>query len=227
VNGRYLACRVLLAAGLFAAGANALALPMASEGRWMLMADAEPDLRGVALNHAVTRQDAFGVAAARQTSMKSSGMEHKRDWAAASYTRLVHRWNLPHAQANLWFVGLVGSARVHEAGPDNLGLWSPAVLADYETTRVYVGGGLQTLQTNRWQRHAAYLRTGFSFYEADYEETQPWLIVETKREYDGVEGRQAVTKSTVTPLLRLINRRWFVDVGGNRDGLRVNFMWIP
>jgi hypothetical protein len=211
--------------GLLASGA--MALPMGSDGRWMVMADFEPDAQELAANFAVTRQDAFGAAAARQSRTTPNGVDHSREWAAASYTRLIHRWNLPHAQANLWFVGLVGTARVHEAGDGQQTLWSPAVLADYETTRVYVGGGLRSLQAERWQRQSAYARAGFSFYEADYEETQPWLIVEAKREQDEVIGKSRVNKSSVTPMLRFINRRWFLEIGGNRDGARVNFMWSP
>jgi hypothetical protein len=214
------------AAGLLLAALlpTAQALPMGSEGRWMLMADVMPEGLEIGANHAVSRRDAFGVWAARSDASTPGGVVHRRDRLAASYTRLVQRWNLPDAQANLWFVGLAGTADVHDAGRRQ-GFWSPAVLADYETTRVYTGAGLRTERSSRWQRDEAYLKAGFSFYEVDYEETQPWLLLEVKRKRDGVDGRPAMTEDRVTPMLRLINRFWFLEVGGNRDGVRLNLMW--
>jgi len=64
-------------------------------------------------------------------------------------------------------------------------------------------------------------RAGFSFYEVDYEETQPWFIVEARRMRGLSEGIE------ITPILRLINKRYFVDFGVNnmKQG-RVNFMYI-
>jgi hypothetical protein len=78
--------------------------------------------------------------------------KHERESVGLTYTRLVHRWNLPHAQANLWFVGTVGQARGHGwAGSRRF--WSPAVMADYETTRIYFGGSLKALrQVTRRER---------------------------------------------------------------------------
>jgi len=58
-----------------------------------------------------------------------------------------------------------------------------------------------------------------SFYEVEYEETQPWLIIEAKR-----ERYSASAKDTITPMLRLIHKRYFVEVGRNRDGAMLNFV---
>ncbi len=197
----------------------------------MVMVDIEPDSRGVSANHAVTGRDALGFAIGRQSAAvvgPGAGVDGRpRDWIAGSYTRLLNRWNLPDAQANLWFVGQLGAARLPNAALGTQALWSPAVMADYETTRVYAGTGLHTLQTSGWQHHTAYARTGFSFYEADYEDTQPWFVVEAKREWDHLAGRPSSAKTSWTPMLRLVNRRWFVDAGGNRDGFRLNLMWSP
>lgn len=216
--------RLLAAVGVALTLPAAHALPMASDGRWMVMLDTMPDGWEVGANNALTRQDAIGLVVADATKTAPNGATHGRERIGASYTRLVHRWNLPHAQANLWFVGWAGRARIHDAGGDQ-DFWSPSVLADYETTRVYTAAGWRTERSSRWQRDKAYLKAGFSFYEADYEETQPWLILVAERERDGVEGRPRVTANSLYPMLRLINRAWFLEIGANRDGLRVNLMW--
>ena len=67
----------------------------------------------------------------------------------------------------------------------------------------------------------ASVRAGFSFYEVDYEETQPWLIVEARR------MRGLSEKIEVTPMLRLISNRYFVELGvSNTKQGRFNFMYI-
>ena len=67
----------------------------------------------------------------------------------------------------------------------------------------------------------AAVRAGFSFHEAEYDEVQPWFVVEARRMRglsDGVE---------VTPMLRIIAARAFVEIGANLDGqARLNFMYI-
>lgn len=54
---RRVAVTLLLTLGLLPC---ALALPMGSQGSWMLMADSTPDGRELALNYAFTRDDALG-----------------------------------------------------------------------------------------------------------------------------------------------------------------------
>ena len=200
----------------------ALALPMGSQGSWMLMADNSPDGRELALNYALTRHDALGLAVGRWDEMPHAGAPRKhalrREFAGLTYTRLLHRWNLPHAQANLWLLGAAGTARAQERqGRDGMG--GVSLLADYETTRVYTAAGVETMRTSRLRHDTGYARAGFSFYEVEYEEVQPWLILELKRERYNVH-----TKNSVTPMLRLIHRRYFVEFGGNRDGATLNFM---
>jgi hypothetical protein len=55
----------------------------------------------------------------------------------------------------------------------------------------------------------------------DYDEVQPWLIVEARRMRGLSDGTE------ITPMLRLIHKRYFVEFGVNnmRQG-RFNFMYI-
>jgi hypothetical protein len=209
-------------AGAWAPAAHAL--PMASEGAVMAMADLNSGgERDLAVNYAVTGRDAFGVMVARwQEPMLHAGLhaQHReREAAGLTYTRLVKRWNMPHAQANLWFVGSAGRAR-GEGWADERSYWSPAVMADFETTRLYLGAGIEPMRGTGLRHDALWVRAGFSFYEVDYEQVQPWFILEAKRTRYADEQR-----SVVTPTLRFIHRGLFVELGHNREGTQFNVMW--
>ena len=188
----------------------------------MVMGERYPDSYELSANYALTRNDALGVAYGSWEESARAGATGpqilKRDYTALTYTRLLHRWNLPHAQANLWFAGMLGSVRPSER-PDSDTLGALSLLADYETTRIYTGAGLEVMRASSIRHDTAYARAGFSFYEVEYEDTQPWLVVEVKR-----ERFSEVSKNSVTPMLRFINRRYFVEVGANRDGAVFSFM---
>jgi hypothetical protein len=63
-------------------------------------------------------------------------------------------------------------------------------------------------------------RLGFSFYEVDYDEIQPWFVVEARR------MRGLSDKTEITPMLRLVHNRYFVEAGVNNSRqLRFNFMY--
>lgn len=221
-------------AGLLAASAAApaVALPMASQGHWMVMGEAESGSRDLSANYALTSRDAFGFSVSRFQSPAhgAAGMRSSRDLSALTYTRLVHRWNLAHAQANLWFVGQAGRLEGDGLGAART-LLSPAVLADWETTRLYVGGGLEALRAGDWRRQSAYARTGFSLYEVEYEETQPWLLLEVRRDRERIPrpglAPHEVAKTEVMPMVRLIHRRWFLELGARSGSGHVSFMWVP
>lgn len=211
--------RVALAAAagaLWLTGGVAQALPMGSVDTWMVMGDFAARSSELAINYALTPRDALGAAVGRWRSEPEAG-GRRREFGALAYTRLLQRWNLPDAQANLWFVGLAGRLRGTDGSRT---LLSPAVLADYETTRVYVSGGLKTLSAGRTRQHTVYARAGFSFYEVDYDEVQPWLVAELKRQRDGV------AKTEAAAWLRLIHKRYFIEIGADDEGrARFNFMY--
>ena len=196
---------------------------MGSVDSWMVMGDLTRESRDLFANYALTPRDALGAGTARWDERGAGGGELRRDTAALTYTRLLTRWNLPHAQANLWWVAQAGQARADLPGGGRRGraFGALALLADYETTRVYAGAGLRPLRGGaglRWDQ--AWLRAGLSFYEAEYDEVQPWFVLETKRERGAFER-----KSLTTPMLRFIHRRFFVELGGNREGAILNFMF--
>lgn len=200
-----------------AVAASAQAGPMGFKDSTMAMGDLSPNWREAWLNHAVTPRDAFGAGG---VYMRSDNKRLTREFGELSYTRLLHRVNGEHSQANFWFIGGVGPVRGNDFAGSKTML-APGISADYETTRVYVSGALRLYRATGLQHDYASVRTGFSFYEVDYDEVQPWFIVEARR------MRGLSEKTEITPLLRLIHKSYFVELGINhmKQG-RFNFMYI-
>lgn len=213
------ACAVLTVATAVATAAHAA--PMGFKDSQMAMGDFSPNWRETWVNHAFTARDAIGAGA---LWMRSDDRERVRRAAEVTYTRLVSRWNMPEAQANVWFVGGLGVIRRSERGHDFGGtrtLVAPGLALDYETRRVYLAAFGRLYRASGLNHDFGSVRAGFSFWTVEYDQTQPWLILEARRMHalsDQIE---------VTPMLRLIHNRYFVELGANRDGdLRFNFMYI-
>jgi hypothetical protein len=206
-------------AGLLPIAAHAA--PMGFKDSWMSMGDFGPNWREIYANYAVTARDAFGVA---DTYMRADDHSRTVDLTDVTYTRLVQRWNLSDAQANVWFFAGLGEARLHDIPRGTTGtkaMASPGVQLDYETTRLYFAATTRSYRGQGVNHDFASVRAGFSFYETDYEETQPWLLIEARR------MRNLSDKTEITPMLRLVNKGYFVEAGVNNSRqARVNFMYI-
>ena len=210
-------CLVLLLSQYATAG------PMGFDGSFMAMGDFNNNWRESFINYAITPRDAFGVSA---TYMRSDDKSKTRTLEEFTYTRLLHRWNLPNSQANLWFMGGIGALqgedeRVGKNDNFNKTMFTPGVQFDYETTRVYLAATHRFYRASDINHDLSSVRAGFSFYESDYDKTQPWLILEARNMNDLSD------KIEVTPMLRLINKSFFVEAGMNADYKpRFNFMYI-
>jgi len=212
---------LLLSAVLLPVSQYAIAGPMGFDGSIMTMGDFNNNWREAFANYAVTPRDAFGVSA---TYMRSDDESKTRTLEEITYTRLLQRWNLPNAQANFWFVGGVGELQgKNEVNNDrfNRAVFTPGIQFDYETTRVYFQATHRLYRANDINHDFTSVRAGFSFYESEYDSTQPWLILEA-RNMNGLSD-----KVEITPMLRLINKRFFVEAGiNNASQPRFNFMYI-
>jgi hypothetical protein len=190
---------------------------------YMVMGDFNNNWREAFINYAVTTRDAFGVST---TYMRSDDKAKTRTLQEVTYTKLFHRWNMPHAQANLWVLAGVGALQVENEriGRDdrfNNIMITPGVQFDYETTRVYFQATHRLYRSSGINHDYNSVRAGFSFYESDYDKTQPWLIVEA-RNMNGLSD-----KVEVTPMLRLINKSFFLEAGVNNFAQpRFNFMYL-
>jgi hypothetical protein len=190
---------------------------MGFKDSWMAMGDAGPNWREAWVNYALTPRDAVGGGL---LYMRSDDKRKTRTLSELTYTRLLQRWNTKESQANMWLLGGIGSVEGNDFSNGKL-MWSPGAQFDYETTRVYVSAAARLYRANGINHDYGAMRAGFSFYEVDYEETQPWLIIEARR------MRGLSDKLEITPMLRLINKGYFVEAGiNNSRQWRVNFMYI-
>jgi hypothetical protein len=203
--------------------------PMGFAESYMSMGDFSTNWREAFVNYALTSKDAIGTEAVYMRSDNKLTTLHA---TGLTYTRLAKRWNMPEAQANVWLIGGLSTATGSEFSSTKT-LVSPGVQVDYETTRVYValqarayrttGGitGSGAGSTANINHDYISGRAGFSFFNVDYDEVQPWFIVEARR----MKGLS--DKTEITPMLRLIHNRYFVEAGVSTEKqARLNFMFI-
>jgi hypothetical protein len=201
--------------GAFAALAQAN--PMGFKDSAMAMGDFGANWREAWVNHAFTARDAVGVGA---VWMRSDDKRLTREFSEINYTRLVKRWNGEHSQANFWLVAGAGPVHGNDFGGSRTML-APGASFDWETTRLYFSAAARLYRATGIQHDFAALRAGFSLYEVDYDEVQPWFIVEARR----MQGLSERTEWT--PMLRLVHNRYFMEAGINADKqARFNFMYI-
>jgi hypothetical protein len=201
----------------FFIGNSALAGPMGFKDSTMFMEDFSSNWRDTWVNHAVTPHDAFGIGT---LYMRSDDKTLTRDMTELTYTRLLKRWNFPAAQLNIWLP--IGAGEIH--GNDFSGskmAFTPGLQMDFETQRIYFAANYRAYRADDINHDFSSVRGGFSFYETGYNETQPWLVVEARRMHDLSD------ETEITPMLRLINKRYFVELGySNMDETRFNIMYI-
>ena len=201
----------------------ATAGPMGFNESYMVMGDFNNNWRESFINYAITPRDAFGVSA---TYMRADDKTRSRTLEELTYTRLMQRWNMPHAQANLWFMGGIGAlqGQDEQIGNDrsfNKVMFTPGVQFDYETTRIYFAATHRFYRASDINHDYSALRAGFSFYEAEYDKTQPWFILEARY----MNGLSDMVE--ITPMLRFINKNFFIEAGVNNSREpRFNFMYI-
>lgn len=195
------------------------AAPMGFEGSVMTMGDFNQNWREAGFNYALTSRDALGLT---HLEFRSDDHKDKREVDTLNYTRLLSRWNLTDAQSNLWLFMGIGEIRgsLDNQSIDSKFITSPGFQFDYETTRIYFAATHKLYRASNLNHDTTSIRAGFSFYEADYDKTQPWFILETKY------TNQISDKIEVIPMLRLINKNIFVEGGVNNSGQpRLNLMY--
>ena len=195
------------------------AAPMGFEGSVMTMGDFNQNWREAGFNYALTSRDALGLT---HLEFRSDDHKDKREVDTLNYTRLLSRWNLTDAQSNLWLFMGIGEIRgsLDNQSIDSKFITSPGFQFDYETSRIYFATTHKIYRASNLNYDTTSIRAGFSFYEADYDKTQPWFILETKY------TNQISDKIEVIPMLRLINKNIFVEGGVNNSGQpRLNLMY--
>ncbi len=202
--------------GLLATASPAHAAPMGFKNSWMFMGDFSKTYQEFSFNYATTANDAIGFSA---SAMQTDDYSKRQQNAEVVYTRKVARWNLPNAQANIWFIGGLGST-TGSSFEGSKAMASPGLQIDYETTRFYSMASARVYAAQGATSNITTARLGASFYEVDYDQPQPWLVIEARR------MTFVSNQYEFTPMLRVIHNRYFVEAGANLSGqLRFNFMY--
>jgi hypothetical protein len=192
------------------------AAPLGYKNSWMVMGDFNKTYQELSANYSITANDALGVSV---NAMQTEDSVSRQQIAEAVYTRKVARWNLPNAQANIWFIGGLGTTTGNTFGGSKA-MASPGVQVDYETTRFYSMASARVYAAQGATSNITLVRLGASFYEVDYDQPQPWLVVEARR------ITFVSNQYVFTPMLRVIHNRYFVEAGASLSGqLRFNFMY--
>jgi hypothetical protein len=201
---------------LFAIAGRAYAAPMGYKNSWMIMGDFSKTYQEFSFNYATTANDAIGFSA---SAMQTDDYVKRQQNAEVVYTRKVARWNLPNAQANIWFIGGLGST-TGNGFEGSKAMASPGLQVDYETTRFYSMASARVFAAQGATSNITTARLGASFYEVDYDQPQPWIVIEARR------MTFVSNQYEFTPMLRVIHNRYFVEAGANLSGqLRFNFMY--
>lgn len=209
-----LVCSILLMAFGFTQQAHAA--PMGYKNSWMVMGDFSKTYQEFSFNYAATANDAIGFSA---SAMQTDDYVKRQQNAEVVYTRKVARWNLPNAQANIWFIGGLG-ATTGNGFEGAKAMASPGVQVDYETTRFYSMASARVYAASGATSNITTARLGASFYEVDYDQPQPWIVIEARR------MTFVSNQYEFTPMLRVIHNRYFIEVGANLSGQpRFNFMY--
>ena len=201
---------------LFGLAGQSYAAPMGFKNSWMFMGDFSKTYQEFSFNYATTANDAIGFSA---SAMQTDDYSKRQQNTEVVYTRKVARWNLPNAQANIWFIGGLGST-MGNGFEGSKAMASPGLQVDYETTRFYSMASARVYAAQGATSNITTARLGASFYEVDYDQPQPWLVIEARR------MTFVSNQYEFTPMLRVIHNRYFVELGANLSGQpRFNFMY--
>ena len=159
-------------------------------------------------SYAISPKDAFGI-----NISENKGDTYKLKAGEFFYLRRLMRINKINSQTNLWLFTSAGIVNVKKNIKDDDYLYlSPTLQFDYETKRVFSLISQQILRVGNQNYDTTKIEGGVSFYETTYNETQPWILLKTRK------TKTVDSKTEYIPTLRFINKSLFGEVGVNLDG---------
>jgi hypothetical protein len=197
----------LLALAGVALSTPALARPISYSGGHMLMADHQPDVDLVSYTYSPSFRWAASAGVLRADGLQRSDSLELGYVRAA---RLLHRWNLPAAQANAFVWGGLGQGRTALGS----GLARHVGLQlDYETRRVYTSFVSELHEGDGWSHRFDTAAIGWAPYAHDVDRVATWVVLKgmrtTKAVDDGIEP---------VAVLRFFTTRWWLEVGATGEG---------
>ena len=202
----------ILSTGLMALAGIAFAMPSLARpisyaGGHMLMAEHEPDLDRFSHTYSPSFRWSVSAGGLRATDLDRSD-ELELGYVRAS--RLLHRWNLPSAQANAFVWGGIGEGRTGLG----TGLARHAGLQlDYETRRIYTSLVSELHEGDGWSHRFDTAALGWAPYAHDIDRVATWVVLKGMRasnaKDDGIKP---------AAVLRFFTTRWWLEVGADADG---------
>lgn len=202
----------LLATGLLALVAVAiatpsLARPISYAGGHMLMLEHEPDVDRFSYAYSPSFRWSVSTGGVRASDLARSS-ELELGYVRAS--RLLHRWNLPAAQANAFAWGGLGQGRTALGN----GLARHAGLQfDYETRRVYTSLVSELHEGDGWSHRFDTAAIGWAPYAHDIDRVATWIVLKGMRTTNAIDDDMKPAA-----VLRFFTTRWWLEVGADADG---------
>lgn len=206
---------LLTLAGLALLAPPALARPVSYPGGWTVMLMNNADQHSAHIHYSPTANYSIG-----------NKLEYWRDGDytinALQLNNLLHRWNMPDAQANLYLKSGAGAAYSDHGDFD--GEIEPAfytgLAADWENRRFFTSYENRFTETGDFgDSYRQSARVGVAPYIGDYGDLHTWLMLEVGH---SPEDDDPVT---LTPLVRFFKNTHLVETGISTRG-DVMFNWV-
>jgi hypothetical protein len=214
-----------LGLGLLLLASSAAALPVGFKDSWMTMGELGRDYSEASLMYTFTSTTAVGAGLVGLKYMHGPAAHTRRiEMADVHLNHRLARWNFPEAQANIYLQLGLGEATGNFFARQQT-VVQPGLQMDYETRRVYAALKWNGSYAKAFDYTRYSMSGGFSFYKAEYDEWQPWLVLEAAR-----KGADLKDATEITPYLRFIHKTLFIEAGapfknGRSEGLKVNFRY--
>tara|TARA_X000000368_G_scaffold239268_1_gene188902 strand:+ start:695 stop:1333 length:639 start_codon:yes stop_codon:yes gene_type:complete len=185
-----------------------IAAPMSYKGSITTMGEASKHFSKVESNYALTGKDSIGIKAFK---LKGDGYDVYGE--GLFYLKRLMRVNEIESQTNLWLFTESGQVSVKKNSRNNDHFYlSPKIQFDYETRRIYAMTSHQILRVQHDNFDTTKAKAGFSFHKTEYNETQPWFILEL------IHTNSMSKKLEIIPTIRLINKALYLEAGVSTDG---------
>ena len=191
---------------LLFASINCFAAPMTFKGSTMTMVEGTNDFKRFELSHVITGNESIGL-----RFFNIQDKQRKVNGGGIFYLNRLKRINRINSQTNLWFYLELGNID-NRMSKNRQAYLSPTFQLDYETKRFYSSLSHQILRGPHENFDRTQIKSGFSFYDTSYEETQPWFILEVMNMHS-LEHNPAFI-----PPLRFVNKTLFFEAGISTKG---------
>ncbi len=205
--------------GLLAASA-ARAMPVAFTDSFMAMTDVSEHASEASVGYSFRRAWAVQAGYLNWTRDHLGRHPQRREITDLHLNHRLVRRNTPTSQLNVYVQAGLGHGRASERSQwDTVAQWGGQI--DWETTRLYAAYKGHRYLADSFNHSAHAVLGGVSLYEVDYDQVQPWVVLEAKRISKWSE------RTELTLLARFIYRSAFVELGVNDHGQpRATLMYV-